>query len=234
MATAQPRQTVRSGKQAGVPLPRKAAAEKTRTRKAPLDRKQEIVRASIDVLAERGYSGFTLAGVAAAAGVSTALIIVHFKSKDLLLREVLKWLGHNYFGTLHASQFGTRGRPADLLWNLVAAEFDEVTFSPHYLAAWRSFWTETSARRAYVELLGAQAQHFLDLTILLCRRIVEEGDYPDHDPVIVGRLIDTSLGGLWLDMTGSATPLTFAEARKIALSTLVMLFPQHFTANGPR
>ena len=37
------------------------AVTKTRTRMNPLDRKQELVEATIDVLATKGYSGFTLA-----------------------------------------------------------------------------------------------------------------------------------------------------------------------------
>jgi AcrR family transcriptional regulator len=210
------------------------AAVKTRTRMDPLDRKQELVEASIDVLAVRGYAGFTLAEVAEVAGVSTALIIVHFKSKELLLLEALKFLGQSYFGALHASQFGTRGRAADLLWSLVEADFAEGLFTPRYLAAWKSFWTETNARRSYVDIFGAQSRHFTELTVKLCHRIIEEGRYAGYDPVIVGRLIDSLLGGLWLDMTGTATPLTLAQARKLARSQLALLFPRHFTIEGPR
>lgn len=209
-------------------------AAKTRSRKNPLDRKQELVQATIDVLATKGYGGFTLAEVAKAAGVSTALIIVHFKSKDRLLTDVLKAMGTEYFGALHASQIGAGDRPVDLLWNLVQAEFDASFFTPRYLAAWKTFWAETNGRKSYVELFGAQTKHFLDLTTELCRRIIEEGGYVDHDPHIVARLIDTSLGGLWIDLTVTATPVTIEEARRIASSQLALFFPRHFGPSGPR
>lgn len=212
----------------------KKAAVKTRTRMNPLDRKQEIVDATIDVLATKGYGGFTLASVAKAAGVSTALIIVHFKSKERLLLEVLRSMGSDYFGALHASQIGVGDRPVDLLWNLVQGEFDERFFTPRYLAAWKTFWAETNGRKSYVELFGAQTKHFLDLTLGLCRHIIKEGGYEGHDPYVVARLIDTSLGGLWIDLTTTATPVTIGEARRIASGQLSLFFPRHFTQRGPR
>lgn len=207
---------------------------KTRTRKNPLDRRHQLVEATIDVLAARGYGGMTLAEVAKAANVSTALIIVHFRSKERLLNEVLKAMGHEYFGALHASQIGVGERPADLLWSLVRAEFSESFFTPRYLAAWKTFWAETNGRKAYADLFGAHTKHFLDLTISLCARIIAEGGYDDHDAYEIARLIDTSLGGLWLDLTATATPVSIDEARRIAASQLALFFPRHFTRSGPR
>lgn len=211
-----------------------APRAKIRTRKNPLDRKQELVEATIDVLATKGYAGFTLAEVAKAAHVSTALIIVHFKSKDRLLLDVLKAMGSEYFGALHASQIGRGDRPADLLWSLVRAEFDESFFTPRYLAAWKTFWAETNGRKSYIDLFGAQTKHFLDLTTSLCKRIIKDGGYEGHDPYMIARLIDTSLGGLWIDLTVTATPVTIEEARRIAASQLALFFPRHFTREGPR
>ncbi|QEX22618.1 hypothetical protein FRZ61_25500 [Hypericibacter adhaerens] len=205
-----------------------------RTRKDPRDRKQELVEACIDVLGAHGHSGLTLAAVAKAAGVSTALIIVHFKSKEALLIEALKWLGQSYFGALHGSQFGDSDRPADKLWRLVDAEFSESSFPPRYLAAWKTFWTETDARRIYVKLFAPQTRYYLELTIELCRRINAEGGYADHDPDVAAQLIDCTLGGLWIDMTVAATPLTLTQARRLARAQLALFFPRHFTIDGPR
>jgi TetR/AcrR family transcriptional repressor of bet genes len=210
------------------------AEQKRRSRKSPFDRKQELLQATIDVLAQQGQSGLTLASVAKRAGVSTALIIVHFKSKENLLLEVLRRMGTDYFGALHASQVGAGDRPADRLWHLVQAEFDPRFFTPRHLAAWKTFWSETNGRRAYIELFGAQTQHFLQLTIDLCKLIIKEGGYQDYDPKIVARLIDTTLGGLWIDLTVTATPITIDEARHVATSQLALFFPRHFTHRGPR
>jgi TetR/AcrR family transcriptional repressor of bet genes len=211
-----------------------AASGKSRSRKNPFDRKQELIQATIDVLAAQGYAGTTLAEVAKAAGVSTALIIVHFKSKERLLLEVLKWMGTEYFGVLYASQVGVEERPTDLLWSLVQAEFDPRLLSPRYLAAWKAFWAETNSRKPFNELFGAQTRHFLKLTTDLCTRLIKEGGYDGHEPQVIARLIDCSLAGLWMDLTATATPVTIREARRIASSQLALFFPRHFTSRGPR
>lgn len=229
---ARPRAVARRSRKAQ-PL-RHSAAGKVRTRKDPRDRRQDLIEACIDVLGTKGYAGLTLAAVAKAAGVSTALIIVHFKSKERLLIEVLKWLGQSYFGALHGSQFGGADRAADRLWHLVDAEFAETSFPPRYLAAWKTFWTETDARRSYVQLFAPQIRHYLGLTAELCRRIITEGGYQDHDPEIVALLIDSLLGGLWIDMTVAVQPLTIDQARRAARTQLALLFPRHFTIDGPR
>jgi len=216
-------------------------AQRTEPRRRPVrqrmgraQRMQELVEATIDVLAKKGYAGFTIAEVAKTAGVSTALIIVHFKSKEQLYFAVLKSMATEYFSALRASQIGAGQRAADQLWRLVNAEFSESYFTPRYLAAWKAFWAETNGRKLYVEHFGAETVHFLETTVALCRKIISDGKYKGYDPRIVARLIDTSLGGLWIDLTVTATPVTIAEARKVARSLLALLFPKHFTQHGPR
>lgn len=207
--------------------------QSVRRRRKRGERKQELIELSIDVLAEYGYSGFTIAELAKAAGVSTALILFHFKTKKQLLLEVLKSLASDYFGALHASQIDTRASAAERLWRLIEAEFAESYFTPRYLAAWKAFWAESNGRKPYLEYFGAQNAHFLKLTEELCATLIAEGDYHGHEPRIVARLIDSALTGLWIDLTTTATPITVEEARHVARSHLALLFPRHFTPDGP-
>ncbi len=210
-------------------------ALKPRTKRArldPLDRKRELIEATITTLAEKGYGGFTLAEVADVAGVSPALILLHFNSKEGLLHEVMAHMSRGYFGSLHASQIGA-GAAADRLWRLVEAEFVAHYFTPRYLAAWRTFWVELNGRPDYLSDFGDQTTHFTALTQDLCGEIIAEGDYPGHEPRVTGRLIDMALGGMWIDLTQGPTPLTIADARYMARSLLVMLFPRHFSLDGP-
>lgn len=209
-------------------LPRPA-----RRRRNPAQRKLELVALSIDVLAAKGYAGFTIAELAKAADVSTALVLFHFKSKEQLLVEVLKALAVDYLGALHASQIDSDASAAERLWSLVEAEFAESFLTPRYLAAWKAFWSESNGRKPYLEYFGAQNAHFLGLMEDLCRIIIHEGGYEPHEPKTVARLIDCAIGGLWIDLTNTATPISVEEARKAARAHLALLFPRHFTPNGP-
>jgi AcrR family transcriptional regulator len=51
------------------------------------DRREEILRATVAQIAERGVAAIRVADVATALGVSTALVFYHFRSKDRLVAE---------------------------------------------------------------------------------------------------------------------------------------------------
>ncbi|MEU1623717.1 TetR/AcrR family transcriptional regulator [Streptomyces sp. NPDC005722] len=54
------------------------------------DRRAEIVRAALEVIAERGYRGATLAAVAERAGLTQQGLLHHFPGKEALLVAVLE------------------------------------------------------------------------------------------------------------------------------------------------
>jgi AcrR family transcriptional regulator len=49
--------------------------------------KKQIVEAAIDVIAQRGLGKSTLQNIAERAGVSSALVVFHFKSKENLMKR---------------------------------------------------------------------------------------------------------------------------------------------------
>src|ERR1041385_4650552 len=59
-------------------------------------RRQELIRATIAVIARHGYSGAAVARVAQKARVSTGLMNFHFDSKDRLFRATFAHLSEEY------------------------------------------------------------------------------------------------------------------------------------------
>lgn len=60
------------------------------TRARSEERRAEIVRAALEVIAERGYRGASLAAVAERVGLTQQGLLHHFPTKDALLVAVLK------------------------------------------------------------------------------------------------------------------------------------------------
>jgi AcrR family transcriptional regulator len=56
---------------------------------APMNVRDQLLEAAVQVYAESGYHGATTRRIAAAAGVNEITLFRHFGSKDLLLREAL-------------------------------------------------------------------------------------------------------------------------------------------------
>ena len=66
-------------------VPRKARAEPV-----PAPKRDAILRAAIDVFAERGYFNAQVADVARAAGVAAGTVYLYFRSKDDLLISIFE------------------------------------------------------------------------------------------------------------------------------------------------
>src|SRR5271154_3755020 len=75
-------------------MPLNAVARKSRAAAtadaAPLPKRDLILRAAIDVFAERGYFNAQVADVARAAGVAAGTVYLYFKSKDDLLVSIFE------------------------------------------------------------------------------------------------------------------------------------------------
>jgi len=57
---------------------------------APDGRREQMLEAALDVIAERGFANTRIADVASRAGTSAALVIYYFKARDLLLAEAIR------------------------------------------------------------------------------------------------------------------------------------------------
>ena len=74
-------------------MPAHAASRRTRrehTDLVPLPKRDAILRAAIDVFAERGYFNAQVADVARAAGVAAGTVYLYFRSKDDLLVSIFE------------------------------------------------------------------------------------------------------------------------------------------------
>src|SRR5215510_4792706 len=54
-------------------------------------RREQMLRAALEVIVERGYAESRIADVAERAGTSPALVIYYFKTKDQLLTEAMRF-----------------------------------------------------------------------------------------------------------------------------------------------
>ena len=54
-------------------------------------RREQMLRAALEVIADRGYADTRIADVAERTGISPALVIYYFKTKDQLLTEAIRY-----------------------------------------------------------------------------------------------------------------------------------------------
>jgi len=224
----------RSGTVARAAARKVESGEARRGRKASKEtRRQQLIEATIDSLAKRGYSETTMADVADGAGLSRGIVNFHFESKDKLLVATLQYMADEYSAHWRSALQKAGNKPADQLAALVAADFDRAICTKRKLAAWCAFWGEAKSRPTYQSLCGARDAAYQKVFIELCAALKEEGTY-DFDPQATALALSAALEGLWLRLMMGTEGVTRESALFAAQEFLRVVFPKHYAARAEK
>ena len=192
-------------------------------------RRQQLIEATIDVMARKGYSGTTMLDVAKAAGLSSGIVNFHFETKEKLLVETLKYLAEEYRANWHKALNGAGTDATDKLRALLFSDFNPEICSPRKLAAWCAYWAEAQSRPTYLEHCGSNDEEYSAIVLDLCRAIIKKGRYA-LEPELIARALDALLEGLWLDLMTMAKPYSLDDAKQTIATCLHAFFPKHYPA----
>ena len=106
-------------------------------------RREQMLRAALEVIAERGYPETRIADVAERAGTSPALVIYYFKTKDQLLTEAIRFAEDSWYET-GTSRMAAIDTAAGRLEELVAMScLPEADTEPHdSWLVWLDVWSQ--------------------------------------------------------------------------------------------
>lgn len=201
-----------------------------RARKASKEtRRLQLIEATIDSLAKRGYSDTTMADVADRAGLSRGIVNFHFESKEKLLIATLQHMSEEYAAHWRGALEKAGDNPADRLKALVDADFERSICNQRKIAAWCAFWGEAKSRPTYQALCSARDETYQDVLAELCGALIEEGGY-DADIRMTAMALDVLLEGLWLRLMLSNGRLKREAALEAGMVFLRGMFPKHYPA----
>jgi AcrR family transcriptional regulator len=106
-------------------------------------RREQMLRAALEVIAERGYPETRIADVAERAGTSPALVIYYFKTKNQLLTEAIRFSEDDWYatGTTRMAAIGTAaGRLEELVAMSCLPEADADLRTSWLL--WLDLWAQ--------------------------------------------------------------------------------------------
>lgn len=208
--------------------PPAAEAEKRGRKASKETRRHQLIEATIDSLAKRGYSETTMADVADGAGLSRGIVNFHFESKEKLLVATLQYMADEYAAHWRAALQKAGDDPARQLAVLVAADFDRAICNKRKLAAWCAFWGEAKSRPTYQTLCGARDKAYQDVFVDLCAKLKQDGGY-DFDPPVAALGLSAALEGLWLRLMMGTDDVTRESAHQAASDLLASIFPKHYS-----
>jgi len=123
-------------------------------------RREQILRAALEVAARDGIAGLTIRAVAAEAQLSHALVLFHFGRKDRLVQELLEWL-IGAMGVLHVpEEIAGLPRTLDRLHALLRQEMIRLTGQPRYTRLLFEYWALGSRSEPIRARISAELERY--------------------------------------------------------------------------
>lgn len=161
-------------------------------------RRQELIQATIAVIARHGYSGTTVARVAERARVSTGLMNFHFDSKDRLFRATFAHLAEEYERVWQRNLAGAAADPQARAHAMIECYFDRRIFTRDKLAVWFTFWSDAELRDRYRAAAARIERRYLTALEAEIRRLVMASGGPASAAKPVTAALSAMIDGYWL------------------------------------
>jgi len=134
------------------------------------ERKNQIVRATVDCITRFGYHNFSMQDVAKSAGVSKGIIHYYFLNKDDLMLSVLEKVVKDIGSVLHTN-IETIADPVEKLKILIELCADIVKSTKEYYQVSMDFWTLINQKESVRKIISEHYQSFRSTFT----KVLEEG-----------------------------------------------------------
>ncbi len=202
-----------------------------RRRESKQFRREQLMNATIDVLAKRGFAATTLGDVTKRAGLSRGIVNFHFESKEKLFQETLQFMSDGHAAHWRKALAQAGDKPAQKMRALILADLDRKVCNKRLVTAWVSFWAEAKSRPSFQKLCWLKDDNYLGELTSLCKSFKYEGNY-EFDPENTATAIYAMQEGLWLRLMLDGREFKRETAQKVVLESLGSLFPRHFERDG--
>jgi AcrR family transcriptional regulator len=162
-------------------------------------RREEILRAAVEQITDRGFANTRVVDVANALNVSTALVFYHFESKDRLLSEAFNYAAERdlqQLDRIRTSRASARQRLRRIL-----ALYGPGSQPNQAWALWIDAWA-AALRVPELQVVSRQLDvHWKDIVAQVVAEGVEAGEFTCADPVGAAWRIIALLDGLAIQST---------------------------------
>jgi len=193
-------------------------------------RRDQLILATIKCIATKGLSGTTMVDITTEAGLSLGIVNLHFKSKEKLLVDTLRYISDEYTSGLDKIFNDQSKTTKEKIITWVSYDFSRKITERNKLAVWFAFWGETKSRPTYLAICANYISDIASNLTQLFTQLKEEGNYEQVNPTLVCTCYTAMADGLWLDLLVTPKGLTPNQARGVTMHYLATQFPKHFTA----
>jgi TetR/AcrR family transcriptional repressor of bet genes len=161
-------------------------------------RRQELIQATIAIIACHGYSGTTVARVARKAGLSTGLMNFHFDSKDRLFRATFDFLAAEYQQVWDRNLAAAGDAPGPRVTAMIESYFDRRVFTRDKLAVWFTFWSDAELRDRYRAAAARIERRYIAALETEIRHLIADAGRSTSEAKPVTVAVSAMVDGYWL------------------------------------
>ena len=188
----------------------------------------KLINSAIKSISKRGINETTMSNVSQGAGLSQGIVNFHFKSKELLFIETLKYISNEYLAAFQHRLKRAGNDPRKKIIAIIKNDFDKKICNRDKIAVWYTFLSEVKFKPVYLQICKERDEYYSEIV----RSIFVELINKDKNKKLSAKKITTSLlaltMGLWLDQLVDPDIFKRNEAKEICLNFVKNIFPKQF------
>lgn len=195
-------------------------------------RQRQLIEATIESIAKFGVAGTTTTTVTGFAGLSMGIVNYHFKNKETLFEETLRFLAEEHREQWQTNYANADPTPQARLLAVVDAHFHPRICSRKKMAAWFGFYGMAGSRASYRRIMSEIDQQRWDVTIQLLQELIDDGGYAQSDAEAINATLESILDGFSLNILIYPDEYTRDSCKLRVRDFLATTFPKHFDRPG--
>jgi AcrR family transcriptional regulator len=160
-----------------------------------------MLHAALEVISARGYADTRIADVAERAGVSPALVIYYFKTKDQLLTEAIRYYEDTWYAVGKSRMAGLPSAAARLEEFVAMSCLSEAEPEPaSSWQLWLDFWAQAARNAEVAGVRQKSDERWRDVIGALVLQGQEAGEFQPVDAASFAICLSALLDGLTIQI----------------------------------
>lgn len=186
------------------------------SRESPDIRRQALMDAMAQCLAEQGPAGASVRAVCARAGVSPGLLRHYFDGIDALVAATYRDTTMRAQAVLEEAVDAAGPHPRDRLIGYITANFRPPLIDPELLATWTAFW---SIVRRRPDMAAIHDETYAAFRVAL-EKLMQENGLDARQATSAAIALTALIDGLWLELTLAPATFSAQDANVMAVRWL--------------
>ena len=187
----------------------------------------KLISSTIKNLSKKGINELTMHDVSQGAGLSQGIVNFHFKSKELLLIETLRFISNEYLHSFQKSITKAGKDPRKKIIGIIENDFSKKICTREKIAVWFTFFSEIKYKPAYHQICKERDLYYQSVTENIFRDLIKK-EKIKLTKKNIARGFQALIMGLWLDQLEDPDTFNRVQSKKICYEFIKSNFPKQF------